>query len=61
MLEYMHYGQVANFKTNSNLPIDKVAIALNSRLKKTIVIKKENRKNSSVSLLHFLIILLFKK
>lgn len=40
MQEYMHYGQVANFKTNSNLPIDKFAIALNSRLKKTIVIKK---------------------
>lgn len=34
------YGQVANFKTNCNLPIDKFAIALNSRLKKTIVIKK---------------------
>jgi tRNA pseudouridine38-40 synthase len=34
------FGQVANFKTNSNLPIDKFAIAINSRLKKTIVIKK---------------------
>lgn len=33
-------GQVANFKTNSNLPIDKFAIAINSRLKKSIVIKK---------------------
>ncbi len=29
-------GQVANFKTNSNIPIDKVAIALNSNLKKSI-------------------------
>ena len=33
-------GQVANFKTNSNIPIDKFAIAINSRLKKSIVIKK---------------------
>ena len=29
-------GQVANFKTNSNIPIDKIAIALNSNLKKSI-------------------------
>ena len=33
-------GQVANFKTNSNIPIEKMAIAINSRLKKSIVIKK---------------------
>lgn len=33
-------GQVANFKTNSNIPIDKIAIAINSKLKKSIVIKK---------------------
>ena len=33
-------GQVANFKTNSNIPIEKFAIAINSRLKKTIVVKK---------------------
>ena len=32
-------GQVANFKTNSNIPIEKMAIAINSRLKKSIVIK----------------------
>ncbi len=32
-------GQVANFKTNSNLSIDKFAIAINSRLKKNITIK----------------------
>ncbi|MCI8617720.1 MAG: tRNA pseudouridine(38-40) synthase TruA [Clostridia bacterium] len=30
------FGQVANFKTNSNIPIDKFAIALNSNLKKSI-------------------------
>ena len=34
-------GQVANFKTNSNLPIEKFAIAINSKLKKSIVIKEE--------------------
>ena len=32
-------GQVANFKTNSNIPIDKIGLAINSRLKKSIVIK----------------------
>ena len=32
-------GQTANFKTNSNLPIEKIAIAINSKLKKSIVIK----------------------
>ena len=32
-------GQVANFKTNSELPIEKFPIALNSNLKKSIVIK----------------------
>lgn len=32
-------GQVANFKTESNIPIEKMAIAINSRLKKSIVIK----------------------
>ena len=30
------FGQVANFKTNANIPIEKVAIALNSNLKKSI-------------------------
>ena len=29
-------GQVANFKTNSNFPIEKFVIALNSKLKKSI-------------------------
>lgn len=33
------FGQVANFKTNSNIPIDKFAIAINSNLKKSIVIQ----------------------
>ena len=32
-------GQVANFKTNSELPIEKFPIALNANLKKSIVIK----------------------
>ena len=33
-------GQVANFKTNSNIPIEKFPLAINSKLKKSIVIKK---------------------
>lgn len=33
-------GQVANFKTNSEIPIEKLALAINSKLKKSIVIKK---------------------
>ena len=32
-------GQVANFKTNSNMPVQKFPIALNTKLKKSIVIK----------------------
>ena len=32
----MLFGQVANFKTSSNIPIEKFAIALNSNLKKSI-------------------------
>ena len=35
----MHFGQVANFKTNSNIPIEKFAIAINSNLKKSILVK----------------------
>ncbi len=35
----MPFGQVANFKTNSNIPIEKFAIAINSNLKKSILIK----------------------
>lgn len=32
-------GQTANFTTNSDIPIDKFAIAINSKLKKSVVIK----------------------
>lgn len=32
-------GQTANFKTNSNIPIEKFPIAINSKLKKSIIIK----------------------
>ena len=38
-MEFMHFGQVANFKTNSNIPIEKFAIAINSNLKRSILIK----------------------
>ena len=31
-------GQTANFKTNSTIPIEKIPLALNSKLKKSIVI-----------------------
>ncbi len=31
-------GQTANFKTNSNIPVEKFPLALNSKLKKSIVI-----------------------
>ncbi len=40
MQEYTRFGQVANFKTNSNIDIEKIAYAINSKLKKSIVIKK---------------------
>ena len=33
-------GQVANFKTNSKIPTEKIPIALNTKLKRSIVIKK---------------------
>ena len=36
---FMLFGQVANFKTNSQIPIEKFAIAINSKLKRSIVIK----------------------
>lgn len=32
-------GQTANFKTNSNLPIEKFPVAINSKLKKSIVVQ----------------------
>jgi len=38
-------GQVANFKTDSTIPIEKMAIAINSRLKKSIVIKNAEEVN----------------
>jgi tRNA pseudouridine38-40 synthase len=36
MQECMLYGQVANFKTNSHIPIEKFPIAINTYLKKSI-------------------------
>ena len=40
-------GQVANFKTNSNLPIEKMAIAINSQVKNSIrIIKAEEIEES---------------
>lgn len=33
-------GQVANFKTNSEIPIEKLPLAINSQLKNSIVIKE---------------------
>lgn len=39
MLESMHFGQVANFKTDSKLDINKIPYALNSNLPNSIVIK----------------------
>lgn len=37
--EYMLFGQVANFKTNSSLEISRLKMAINSNLKKAIVVK----------------------
>ena len=37
-------GQVANFKTNSNIPIEKFPLAINSKLKKSIIIKSAEEK-----------------
>ena len=36
---FMLFGQVANFKTNSTIPIEKIPIAINSNIKKSIIIK----------------------
>ena len=33
------FGQTANFKTESNIPIEKIAVAINSKLKNSIRIK----------------------
>lgn len=32
----MRLGQVANFKTNSNIPVEKIPIALNTKLKRSV-------------------------
>ena len=40
-------GQVANFKTNSNIPIEKIPIALNTNLKKSILIKSAEEVDES--------------
>lgn len=39
MRVFMLFGQVANFRTNSNIPIEKFPIAINTNLKKSILIK----------------------
>lgn len=39
MQECTHFGQVANFKTESTLPLEKFILALNANLKNSIVIK----------------------
>lgn len=39
MQEFMLFGQVANFKTTSKIELDKIPLALNSKLKKSISIK----------------------
>lgn len=47
MQVFTHYGQVANFKTNSNIPIEKFGVAINSIIKKSIVIKKAEEVDES--------------
>ena len=42
-MEYMLFGQVANFKTNSKIPIEKFPIAINTNLKKSILIKSAEK------------------
>ena len=39
MPEYIACGQIANFKTESNIETERIVYALNSKLKKSIVIK----------------------
>ncbi len=39
MQELMQFGQVANFKTNNNINLDKLILAINSNLKNSIRIK----------------------
>lgn len=33
------FGQIANFKTNTKIPVEKLPIAINSKLKKSVIIK----------------------
>ena len=40
----MEIGQVANFKTNTNIPIEKIPIALNTKLKKNRCMKEKQRR-----------------
>ena len=40
MLESMLFGQVANFKTESEMDLEKLILAINANLKKSIVVKK---------------------
>jgi len=40
-------GQTANFKTNSNIEIEKIPYAINSKLKKSIVIKSAEEVNEN--------------
>ena len=40
MQVYMQFGQVANFHTNTTIETNKIPYAINSKLKKSIVIKK---------------------
>lgn len=36
----MHFGQVANFKTENKMELDKMQKAINANLKNSIIIKK---------------------
>ncbi|HOZ54797.1 MAG TPA: tRNA pseudouridine(38-40) synthase TruA [Clostridia bacterium] len=36
-------GQVANFKTKTKIPVEKLAIAINSKLKKSVIIKSAQK------------------
>ncbi len=40
-------GQTANFKTNSNLPVEKFPIAINAKLKKSIVVQSAEEMDES--------------
>ncbi len=42
-------GQVANFKIESEMPIEKMKVAINSRLKKSIVVKKRRGSRRKIS------------